>query len=87
VDRNEGITVEVTNVGFSGNGVLKESRDAQGQKAGHVGVPTFAGSIVGWEGESWAGVALTRGLRSKGTSKEEELAHQGTERAHRQPVN
>jgi hypothetical protein len=87
VDRNEGITVEVTNVEFSGNGVLKESRYAQGQKAGHVGVPTFACSIVGRGGESWGVVALTRGLRSKGTSREEEFAHQGTKRAHRRPVN
>src|SRR5690242_1885619 len=27
--------------GSSGNGMLKESRGGQGQKAGHVGVPTF----------------------------------------------
>jgi hypothetical protein len=28
---------------FSGNRVLKESRDNRSQKAGHVGVPTFVG--------------------------------------------
>jgi hypothetical protein len=36
----EGIIAEVMDEYFSGNRVLKESRDSQGQRAGHVGVPT-----------------------------------------------
>jgi hypothetical protein len=40
VDRKEGIIAEVMDR-FSGNRVLKEIRDSQGQRAGHVGVPTF----------------------------------------------
>jgi hypothetical protein len=42
LDRKEGIITEEMDRIFSGNRVLKESRDSQGQSAGHVGVQTFA---------------------------------------------
>jgi hypothetical protein len=41
VDRKEGMVAEEMDEFFSGNRVLKESRDSQGQGSGHVGVPTF----------------------------------------------
>jgi hypothetical protein len=47
---------------FSGNRVLKESRDSQGQGSGHVGVPTF---VKAWQCgvvESRREEALTTGL-------------------------
>jgi hypothetical protein len=40
-NRKEGIVAKQTDRFFSGNRVLKESRDSQGQGRGHVGVPTF----------------------------------------------
>jgi hypothetical protein len=39
------VLTEVMDVFFSGNRVLKESRDNRSQKAGHVGVPTFVGKV------------------------------------------
>jgi hypothetical protein len=37
---------------FSGNRVLKESRDSQGQGSGHVGVPTFVEALQCGVGKS-----------------------------------
>lgn len=52
---------------FSGNEVLKESRDNWSQKAGHVGVPTFGGRCGnGVVVDDCGEVALTPGLRSQG---------------------
>ena len=47
VDRKEGIITEEMDRIFSGNRVLKESRDGQGQRLGHVGVPTFVKGVDG----------------------------------------
>jgi len=41
VDRKEGIIAEVMDRIFSGDRLIKESRNYQGRKAGHGGVPTF----------------------------------------------
>ena len=46
VDENEGgVNRSDGRNFFSGNRVLKESRDNRSQKAGHVGVPTFVGKV------------------------------------------